>query len=110
MSVMNEQLQRLTLPACRSNVSLQALALDGTGTVRSELPVSVRFGPDTGAARQAIASSGDLRKGISRSGGIEPSLHRITRQMPAKALGPHRCKELTPKTTESHRSGGQREP
>ena len=110
MSVMNEQLQRLTRSACRSNVSLQVLALDGPGTVRSELSVIIRVGPDTGAARRDAAVTGDTRNDISRSGGKEAYLHRIMCPMPAKALlGPRWCKELTPKTTESHRSG-QREP
>ena len=54
MSVMNEQLQRLTRSADRPNATLQVLALDGPGTVRSELSTIFRFGLDGDAARQDV--------------------------------------------------------
>jgi hypothetical protein len=111
MSVMGEQLQRLTRSADRPNATLQILALDGPGTVRSELSTTFRFGPGRGAARPGAAGTGNLRNEISPGCGKAAYLHRITCQMPAKALlGQYRCQELTPKTTESRWSGGQREP
>jgi hypothetical protein len=111
MSVMNERLQRLIRPADRPSVTLRVLALDGLGSVRSELSAIFRFGPGSDAACPDAAGTGDLRNEISPGGGKATYLHRITCQMPATALlGQHRRKELTPKTTESHWSGGQREP
>ena len=55
-------------------------------------------------------STGHLRNDFSSDGGKETYLHRITRPMPARRSARHDVKELTPKTTESHWSGGQREP
>jgi hypothetical protein len=110
MSVTNEQLQRLTLSAYRPSVTLQILALDEPGTVHGELSTIPRFGLGSNT-RQGAAGTAHLRNDISLGGEKEAYLHRITCPMPAKALlGPHLCKELTPKTTESHWSGGQREP
>ncbi len=57
MSVMNEQLRRLTRSADRPNATLQVLALDGPGTVRSELSTIFRFALDGDAARQDVAES-----------------------------------------------------
>lgn len=111
MSVMNEQLQRLTPPVCRPNVTLQILALGGPGLIRGEPSAILCLGPDRGAACQGVAGTGHLRNDHSPGGGKGAYPRRITCQVPAGALlGPHRCKELTPKTTESHWSGGQREP
>jgi hypothetical protein len=52
---MNEQLQRLTRSADRLNATLQVLALDGAGTVLSELSTIFRFGLDSDAARQDVS-------------------------------------------------------
>lgn len=54
---MNEQLQRLIRSVGRPNVRLQVLALDGPGTVRSELSTIFRFGLDSDAARQDVSES-----------------------------------------------------
>jgi hypothetical protein len=54
---MNEQLQRLTRSADQPNVRLQILALDGPGTVRSELSTIFRFGLDSDAACQGVSES-----------------------------------------------------
>jgi hypothetical protein len=111
MSVMNEQLQRLMRSADQPGVSLRILAPDGPGMVRGVLPTIWCSGPDSGAARQGIAGTGHLRNDASPDGGTKIYPHRITCPMLAMALfGPHRCRDLTPKTTESHWSGGQREP
>jgi len=66
MSVMNEQLRRLTRSADRPNATLQVLALDGPGTVRRELSTISRIGLDSDAARQDMSEShwsgGDQRE------------------------------------------------
>jgi hypothetical protein len=108
---MNEQLQRLALSAGRPNGALQVLAPDGAHTVCGELSAIIRFGPDRKATRQGAVVAWRPRNDLPPHGGKETYLHRITYQVPVKALhGSRRCKELTPKTTESHCSGGQREP
>lgn len=111
VSVMNERLQRLAPSANRPNGSLQTLALDGAHTVRGELSAIIRLEPDRKAACQGAVSIRHSRSDPLLHGGKDTQPHRITRRMPVKALrGSRRCKELTPKTTESHWSGGQREP
>lgn len=111
MSVMNEQPQRLIRSVGRPDVRLQILALDGPGTVRGESFTISRFGRDSNAARQDMMNVGRPGKDFWLGGGKATYLHRITCQIPAKALlGQHRCKEQTPKTTESHCPGGQHEP
>jgi hypothetical protein len=111
MSVMNEQLQRLIQSADRPNVRLQILALDGPGTVRGELFTISRFGRDSSAARQDMMSAGRPGKDFWLGGGKEIYLRLIACQMLAMTSpDPGRCKELTPKTTESRWSGGQCEP
>jgi len=108
---MNERRQRLAPPTNRPNGSLQALALDGAHMVCGELSAIIRFEPDRKAACQGAVSLRRPRNDFLLFGGRETHPHRITRRMPVKALhGSRRHKELTPKTTESHRSGGQREP
>jgi hypothetical protein len=112
MSVMNEQPQRLMRSANRPRLTLQILILDGPPhTVLGELSANLRFALDSGAARQAAEGTGHLRNDMPLGGREETCPHRITCPMLPKALpGLHWRKELTPKTTESHRSGGQREP
>ncbi len=111
MSVVNEQVQRLTPSAGRPSRALQILALDGAHAVAGELSAIIRFGPDGAVVRQGEANVWRARNDFPLPGGKETGLCRITCQMPAKALpGSHRYKELTPKTTESNWSGGQREP
>ncbi len=111
VSTMNEQLQRLVPSAGRPIGALQILALDGAHTVCGELSAIIRFEPDRKAACQDAVGTRRSRRDFPPHGRKETCLHRITRQVPVKALGcAHRCKELTPKTTESHWSGGQREP
>jgi hypothetical protein len=111
VSVMNERLRRLALSATQPNGTLQTLALDGAHAVCGELSAIIRFGTDRKAARQAAASIRRPRNDFPPHGGKETHPHRITCRMPVRALyGSRRCKELTPKTTESHWSGGQREP
>ena len=108
---MNERPQRLAPSANRPTGSLQTLALDGARTVCGELSAIIRFEPDRKAACQGAVSTRHSRNDFRLHGGKETHPHPITRRMPVKALhGSCRCKELTPKTTESHRSGGQREP
>jgi hypothetical protein len=111
MNVMNEQPQRLMRSANRPGLTLQILILDGPHTVLGELSANLRFASDSSAARQAAVGTGHLRNDMSLGGREETCLHRITCPMLPKALsGLHWRKELTPKTTESHWSGGQREP
>ena len=108
---MNERLQRLAPSANRPNGSLQTPALDGAHTVRGELSAIVRLEPDRRAACQGAVSIRHSRSDFLPRGGKETHPHRIARRMPVEALhGSGRCNEPTPKTTESHRSGGQREP
>jgi hypothetical protein len=111
VSVMNERLQRLAPSANQPNGSLQTLAFDGAHTVCGELSAIIRFEPDRKAACQAAVSIRHSRSDFLLHGGKETHPQRMTRRMPVKALhGLRRCQELTPKTTESHRSGGQRDP
>ena len=108
---MNERLRQLALSADRPGGAFQALALDGPPTVCGELSAIIRREPGREAARQGPVSTEHARNDFPLHGGKETHLHRITCRMPVKALhGSRRCKELTPKTTESHWSGGQREP
>jgi hypothetical protein len=110
VSVMSERLQRLAPSANRPNGSLQTLALDGVQTVCGELS-AITLEPAGKAARQGAVSIRRSRNDFPLHDGKEIHPHRITRRTPVKALhGSRRCKELTPKTTESHWSGGQREP
>lgn len=111
MSVMNERLQRLALSADRSDLVLQAPVFDGPRTVLGKLSANPGSAPGNGAVRQDAAGSWRFRNGITLRGGKHRRRRRITCQVLSKAQpGPHRCKDLTPKTTESHWSGGQREP
>lgn len=108
---MNERLQRLAPSANRHNGTLQTLALNGAHTVCGELSAIIRVEPDRDAARQGAVSIRPSRNDFPLHGGKETYPHRVACRMPAGALhGSRRCKELTPKTTESHWSGGQREP
>jgi hypothetical protein len=110
MSVMNERLQRLALSADRPDVVLQILAFEGPHTVLGKLSANLGLVPGNGV-RQDAAGTRQFRNDITLDGGEHRHPRRITCPVPSKALpGPHRCKELTPKTTESHWSGGQREP
>jgi len=110
MSVMNERLQRLALSADRPDVVLQILAFEGPHTVLGKLSANLGLAPGNGV-RQDAAGTRQFRNDITLGGRKHRHLRRITCQVLSKALpGPHRCKELTPKTTESHWSGGQREP
>jgi hypothetical protein len=111
MSVMNERLQRLALSADRPDVVLQVPVFDGPRTALGKLSANPGSVPGNGAVRHDAAGSWQFRNDITLGGRKHRRLRRITCQVPAKALpGPHRCKGLTPKTTESHGSGGQREP
>jgi len=106
MSVMNE---RLALSADRPDVVLQILAFEGPHTVLRELSADLGLAPGNGV-RQDAAGTRQFRNDITLGGRKYRHLRRITCQVLSKALpGPHRC-EVPPKTTESHWSGGQREP
>jgi hypothetical protein len=106
---MDEQPQWLVRSASRSGVTPQILILARPFTVFGELSASSGE-PGSGIARQDAAGR-SLPNGVSPADGNERSRRRISGQVIAKPLpGPRRCKEITPKTTESHRSGGQREP
>ena len=108
---MNEQLQRLASPAGRSSLTLQTRSFDGPPAARGQLSAILGFGPDGEAARQGAACVGQWHNDPSPDGGKQARPHQVARQMPARvSLSPGRRKELTPKTTESHWSGGQREP
>jgi hypothetical protein len=107
VSVMNERPQRLAPSANQPNGSLQTLALDGPHTVCGELSAIIRFESDHKATCQAAVWIRHSRNDLLLHGGKETH----PRRMPVKALhGSRRRKEPTPKTTESHRPGGQREP
>jgi hypothetical protein len=111
MSVMNERLQRLALSADRPDVVLQILASEGPHTVLGKLSANLGLAPGNGVVRQDVAGIRQFRNDITLGGRKHRHLRRITCQVLSTALpGPHRCKELTAKTTESHWSGGQREP
>jgi hypothetical protein len=108
---MNEQLQRLASPAGRSSLALQIRTFDVPPAARGQLSAILRFGPDGEAPRQGAACIGQLQNDPSPDGGKQARPHQVALQMPARvSLSPGRCEELTPKTTESHWSGGQREP
>lgn len=110
MSVMNERLQRLALSADRPDVVLQILAFETPYTVLGKLSANPGLAPGDGV-RQDAAGTRQLRNDITLGGRKHRHLRRITCPVLSKTPpGPHRCKELTPKTTESHWSGGQREP
>jgi hypothetical protein len=109
VSVMNERLQQLAPSANRPNGTLPALALDRAHPVCGELSAAIRFEADRNAPRQGAVSIRPARNGFPLHGETHP--HRISCRMPVKAAhGSRRCKELTPKTTESHWLSGQREP
>ena len=111
MSVMNERLQRLALSADRPDVVLQNLAFEGPQTALGELSANLGLAPRNDAVRQDAARTRQFRNDITLGGRKHRHLRRAQCQVLSKAQpGPHRCKELTPKTTESHWSGGQREP
>ena len=83
----------------------------GRARCARDLSAIIRFGPDGEVACQGEVSARRARNDFPLDGGKKTGLYRMTCPIPAKALpGSHRCKELTPKTTESHWSGGQREP
>src|SRR5262249_7821521 len=109
---MNEWPQWLASPASQPIGALQALALDRAHTVCGEVSVIIReLLVARKAAGQGAASSRRPRNDFPLHGGKQTHPHRIMCRMPVQALhGSRRCKELTPKTTESHWSGGQREP
>jgi len=108
---MSEQLRRLVPSADQPKGTLQVLVPDGAHMVGGELSAIIRFKPDRKAACQDAAGTWRSRNDSPPHGRKETCPHRITCRMPAAALhGPRRCQELTPATTESHRSGGQREP
>jgi hypothetical protein len=106
---MNDQPQWLARSAGRPGVRPQIVILARPFMALGEL--SANLGepggdvmPKDAAAARNLAEAGPVH-------GDERSRRRTTRQVIAKPLpGPHRCKEITPKTTESHWSGGQREP
>ena len=109
MSVMNERLQRLALSADRPDVVLQILAFE-PHSVLGELSANPGSASGNGVRQDAVGTR-QFRNDITLGGRKHRHLRRITCQVLCTALpGPHRCKELTPKTTESHWSGGQREP
>jgi hypothetical protein len=111
MSVMNEQLQRLALSADRPGLTLQILALAGPHPVSGELSAIFGIEPGREAARHDAVSTGRLANAFPLDGRKRSYLHRTT--CLALAMAPFNlglCLELTPKTTESHWSGGQREP
>jgi len=111
MSVMNERPQRLALSADRPDVVLRVLVFDGPHTALGQLSANLGLAPGNGAVRQDAAGTWQFRNDITLGGRKHRCLRRITCQVLPKALpGPHRRKGLTPKTTESHWSGGQREP
>ncbi len=111
MSVMNEQLQRLALSADRPGLTLQILVLAGPHPVRGELSAIFGIEPDREAARHDAVSTRRLTNAFPLDGRKKSCLHRTT--CLAAAMAPFDlglCQERTPKTTESHWSGGQREP
>ncbi len=108
---MHEQPQRLAWTADRPDVTLQILPLDGPHIVCGELSAIPRFAPDDGPAPRAVATTGHPLNDLWPDGGKGPRRLRIAPRMIAgAALGPGRSGEVIPKTTESHWSGGQREP
>jgi hypothetical protein len=108
---MNEQLQRLASPAGRSSLTLQIRTFDVPPAARGQLSAIPRFGPGGEAARPGAACIGQWHNDPSPDGGKQARPHQVALQLPARvSLSQGRSKELTPKTTESHWSGGQREP
>ena len=108
---MCKQPQRLAWTADRPDVTLQILPLDGPQIVCGELSAIPRFVPDGGPASPDVANPGHSLNEFPLDGGSAAGLLRIAPGIPAgAALGPGRSGEVIPKTTESHWSGGQREP
>jgi hypothetical protein len=111
MSVMNEQPQQLMRSADRPGVSLPVLALSGPNTARRELFIIFCIGLDSSAALQDMLNARRPGKNFPLGDGGEAYLHLIAcPTLAMTSLHTGWCEELTPKTTESHWSGGQREP
>lgn len=108
---MNEQPQWwLARPANRSGVTPPILILARPFTALGELSADLGE-PGSDIVRQDAVGSRNLPNAMPSADGNGRSRRRISRQVIAKPLpGPRRCEEITPKTTESHWSGGQREP
>ena len=111
MSVMNEQLQRLALSSrpARPDVADPCPCPGRTRSAESYPPFSASTGPRE-AARHDAVSTGRLANAFPLDGRKGSYLrgHLTALAMAPFDLG--RCQELSPKTTESHWSGGQREP
>jgi hypothetical protein len=107
---MNEQPQWLARPANRPGVTPQIVILARPFMALGEL--SANLGEPRGDVMpQDAAGTRNLPDAGPAADGNERSRRRTTRQVIARPLpGPHRCKEITRKTTESHWSGGQLEP
>lgn len=107
---MNEQLQRLTRSADRPGVVPQMFIRGRPLVDFAELSANLGE-PGSDAVRQDAVGTRHLRNDVPLDGGKERYPCGITRRVTATAPPvPHWCKEITPKTTESHWSGGQREP
>jgi hypothetical protein len=105
--VMNEQLQRLASPVSLPALTLQIRARAVPQTARGQLCTIFRCRPYGKAARQGVASAGHLQNHPTPDGGKR----RLALRMPTGVpVSQGRRKEFTTRTTESHRSGGQREP
>jgi hypothetical protein len=108
---MNERRQRLMRLACRSSLALQILVPAGPYAVLVVLSANLRFESDSGAMRRYTAGTRRLRNYIAPGSGKDARPCGIACPAPDNELpGMRWRKELTPKTTESHWSGGQREP
>jgi hypothetical protein len=108
---MYEQPQWLARPADRPDVPLQILPLAGPRTVCEALFAILRFVPDYDPASRDVPGTGVPPNDLSLGGGKGSCRLPIAPGMIAgTALGPGRSGEVIPKTTESHWSGGQREP
>jgi|SRR5579863_3765290 len=109
--VMYEQPHWLAWSADRSDVTLQILPFDGPNIGCGRLSAPPRLMLDCGPAPRDAASAGQPPNGrylAARKGARR--LRIASRTITGAALGPGRSGEVIPKTTESHWSGGQREP
>jgi hypothetical protein len=108
---MNEQLQRLASPVGLPTLTLQIRTLAVPHPACGQLSAIFSCGPCGKAARRGLAAAGHLQNHPAPGGGKHKRPQRLALQMPTGVpVSRGRGKELTPKTTESHWAGGQREP
>lgn len=107
---MNEQLQRLASPVSLPALALQIRIHAVPQTARGQLCTIFPGKPGSKAARESTAHAGPLRNDLRPHGGKQARPRRLAPRVPTRVpVSPGQWKDLTPKTTESHWSGDQRD-